>query len=277
MKYTWISGKYIEDQQACIHVSDLAIQRGYGVFDFFRLREKTPFLLSHYLDRFWHSAKELHLKPPVSKKELSLIIHEFIEKNQLENHGIKMILTGGYAQDGYIPMEPNMIIRAYAITMPTPEKYQVGYRVMTNEYQRGTPESKSIDYRHGISLIPRLKERRLDDVLYVSGGIISEFPRSNFFMVDQQDRIVTPKRNILNGITRRVLLQIAREHYVVETRDVLVDELLIAKEAFLTSTTRLVMPVCEIDNHKIGNGIPGQVTKHLTQLMQDLPTDFELI
>ena len=276
MRYTWINGKYIEDQKACIHVSDLAIQRGYGVFDFFRLREKIPFLLSHYLDRFWQSAKELHLKPPVSKNELTLIIHEFIEKNQLRNHGIKMILTGGYAEDGYIPLEPNLIIRAYNITMPTAEKYQAGYRVMTNEYQRGTPESKSIDYRHGISLIPELRERGLDDVLYFSEGVISEFPRSNFFMVDQQDRIITPKGNILNGITRRVLLQVAREHYVVETRDVLVDELLIAQEAFLTSTTRLVMPVCEIDNHKIGKGVPGPITKHLTQLMQELPMDFVL-
>ncbi len=95
-------------------------------------------------------------------------------------------------------------------------------------------------------------------------------------MVDQQDRIVTPNRNILNGITRRVLLQVAREHYTVEVRDVLVDELLIAKEAFLTSTTRLVMPVCEVDNNPIGKGVPGQVTKHLSKLMEELPLDFEL-
>ena len=277
MRYTWVNGKYLDDSQACLHVSDLSIQRGYGVFDFFRLRNKEPFLLSHYLDRFVSSAQELNLMLPMDKQKLSKVIHEFIEKNQLENHGIKLILTGGYSEDGYIPLEPNLIIRAHTIAPPSQEKYQEGYKVMTNEYQRGTPESKTIDYRHGISLIPTIKERGLDDVLYYYEGIISEFPRSNFFMVDQQDRIITPARNILGGITRQVLLQVAGEHYSVEIRDILTDEILIAKEAFLTSTTKLVMPVCEIDDHPIGNGLPGPITQHLAQLIQDLPKDFDLV
>jgi branched-subunit amino acid aminotransferase/4-amino-4-deoxychorismate lyase len=276
MNLTWINGTFVEDKNACLHVSDLAIQRGYGVFDFFRCKQKKPFLLSCYLKRFYNSAQGLNLEVPLEQDEMIPLIYEFIARNQLVDQGIKLILTGGYSEDSYTPTKSNLIIRGHRIKAPTAEQYQKGFRVIINEYQRGTPGCKSIDYRHGISLLPILQERRLDDVLYHFNGVISELPRSNFFIIDQSDRIITPGRNILEGITRSVLLHVAKAYYDVEIRDVFVDELLIAKEAFLTSTTKLVMPICEIDGRPVGDGIPGPITRHLSELMEQLPADFEL-
>ncbi len=290
MNLTWVNGKYLEDEKACLHVSDLAIQRGYGVFDFFAVTRPVPFflktadsqpgkpgkpfLLSSYLDRFFHSARGLNLEVPVSREELNRIIDEFIVKNNLKKHGIKLTLTGGYSEDGYQPVAPNMIIRAHELKIPTKEKYQQGFRVMTHEYQRSTPGYKSLDYRHAIALIPTLKERGLDDVLYCYHGIITEFPRSNFFMVDQNDRIVTPASHILEGITRKAVLRVARDHFEVQERDVFVDELINAKETFLTSSTKSIMPVTQIDGHNIGDG-PGKITRKLSELLFELADDFE--
>ena len=110
MKYTWINGNYIESSQASLHIGDLAIQRGYGIFDFFRCHQGIPFLLPWYLDRFFNSATGLNLVVPISKDELANVIQQLISKNQLMEEGVKMILTGGYAADSYTPLEPNLVI-----------------------------------------------------------------------------------------------------------------------------------------------------------------------
>ncbi len=277
MKYTWINGNYVESSQASLKVGDLAIQRGYGVFDFLRCRQGVPFLLPWYLDRFFNSAAGLNLAVPLSKAELTVVIQEFIDKNQLVDAGVRMLLTGGYATDSYTPLEPNLVISAHRINFPAREKYEQGFKVMTHEYQRESPEAKSINYLQGIQLIPVLKARGLDDVLYHLGGIITEFPRSNIFMVDQQGQLVTPTNNVLAGITRKTVLYLAKEHYSPTLGDITVSELKQAKEVFLTSTTKGIVPVCEIDSQSVGSGSPGAVTQHLAQLLADLPVDFSLV
>ena len=296
MFLTWVNGEYVEDSKACLHVSDLAIQRGYGVFDFFSVmrprpllgghleqegedqlndRSDIPFMLSMYLNRFYASAAGLNMEPPVKKGELKQILIQFIKKNKLDHHGVKLTLTGGYSDDGFTPVTPNMIIRAHKLKRPSPEKYQTGFRVMTHEFQRSAPACKTLDYRHAIALIPTLRKRQLDDVLYHSEGIVTEFPRSNFFMIDRDDRIVTPAKNILEGITRKAVISAAKDHFNVQERDVYLEELKHAKEAFLTSTTKLIMPVCEIDGRLVGSGKPGPLTQKISQLLHQLPIDFE--
>ena len=279
---TWINGRLIEDEKACLHISDLSIQRGYGVFDFFSVNRPgadqystRPFLLTSYLDRFYNSARGLNLTVPYEKEELIEIILEFIRINNLNKHGVKIILTGGYSEDGFTPIKPNLIIRAHNLTTPSKDKYQSGFKIMTHEFQRSTPGYKSLDYRHAISLVPSLKERGLDDILYYSHGVITELPRSNFFMVDHQNNLVTPVSNILRGITRRAVLHLAKDHFNVQERDILIEELQSAKEAFLTSTTKFIMPITEIDGLRVGDGHPGPVTRQLTGLLHQLSQEFE--
>ncbi len=230
--------------------------------------------MPQYLDRFFNSAAELHLTVPLNKPELTLVIQEFIDKNQLVDEGIRMILTGGYSPDSYTPLEPNLVISAHKITFPAQEKYQQGFKVMTHEYQRESPVAKTINYLQGIQLVPVLKAKGLDDVLYHWGGVVTEFPRSNIFMVDQQGQLVTPATNVLAGITRKTILHLAKEHYSPTLRDITVSELKQAKEVFLTSTTKGIVPVCAIDGHPVAEGVPGVVTQHLAQLLGDLAVDF---
>ncbi len=115
-----------------------------------------------------------------------------------------------------------------------------------------------------IWLQPLLKEKQADDFLYHNNGIITECPRSNFFMVSPEGKIVTPANNILSGITRMKVLVLASNHLPIEERDIHIDELQTATEAFITSTTKQIIPVTRINGNEIGNGQVGDTTRKLT-------------
>jgi D-alanine transaminase/branched-chain amino acid aminotransferase len=132
---------------------------------------------------------------------------------------------------------------------------------MTYPHRRQLPDVKTIDYLMAIWLQPLLREKGVDDVLYQGDGVIAECPRSNFFLVTQRGVLVTPGRGVLKGITRMKIIELM----AAEERDVLVDELSTAKEAFITSTTKQVTPVTGIDGKKVGNGEIGPVTRGVSQ------------
>jgi branched-chain amino acid aminotransferase len=110
--------------------------------------------------------------------------------------------------------------------------------------------------------------------LYFKNNIITEFPRSNVFMVTAGNKLVTPAHNILKGITRKNILSIAAEIIPVEERDITVDELLNASEVFLSATTKKIIPIVKIDGQVIANGKPGDVTSLLYQKFMELEKSF---
>lgn len=266
MKYSWINGKFLLKEQAVLQVEDLALQRGYGIFDFFRCPQGRPFLWESHCRRFFYSAKGLRLDPGITKKGLKEVVLELLHRNHTDDCGIKLTLTGGYSQDGYTPCSPNFVITQHHITLPPHKLYNLGCKVITHQYQRELPELKTINYLRGIYLLPQIKAKGAHDVLYYHDGRITEFPRSNFFMVDQHGEILTPGTNILSGITRESVLSIGACR--VRETDVSLNQLLHAAEAFLTSTTKRIMPIVQIDGRAVGTGKPGPITKELMQGLQ---------
>ncbi|MBK9014197.1 MAG: aminotransferase class IV family protein [Saprospiraceae bacterium] len=188
--------------------------------------------------------------------------------NGEQEAGIKIILTGGYADDGYSPEKCNLVI----LEMPPPvypaSKFEQGVKLMLYEHHRTFPSAKSINYIVGIYLLPLQRAAGAEDVLFHSGEDIYETTRANFFIVKNDDTIVTAGEGILQGVTRKKLLEIAKHHFVIEERKPTLEELKSAKEAFITSSTRLLMPVVQVDDMTIGDGKPGSVTRHLLELMK---------
>ncbi len=259
----FVNDRFIEEEKATIQVSDLSIQRGYAAFDFFRTVNKKPLFLNDHLDRFYDSASQLHIEPLHSKEELITIIQKLIHVNNIDTSGIRMILTGGYSDDGYSTANANLILTQQKIYLPTTEKFETGVRIISHEYCRDLPKIKSTNYLMGVWLQQKLKENNADDVLYFKNGIISEFPRSNIFIITKENKIVTPANDILHGITRKKLLDMLLANRTVEIRDISMDELKNAAEIFMTSTTKRLLPVCKIDAIEIGNGKAGIVTTAL--------------
>ncbi|MBO9591691.1 MAG: aminotransferase class IV family protein [Niabella sp.] len=265
MRWTFVNNAFEPEEKATLQTGDLALQRGYAVFDYFRTVDHVPLFLEDYLDRFFHSAQTLFITIPHTRSQVREIIAELIKKNNLPESGIRMIATGGYSPDSYTPVQGNLILQQQPLQLPDMARFESGIRIMTYTYQRDLPAVKSINYLMGIWLQKQLTEKGLDDVLYVQNDIISEFPRANVFIITHGGTLVTPAHNVLAGITRKKILSFAGTLLPVETRDISVSELKTAAEVFMTSTTKRILPVTEIDGVRIGSGTAGPLTRQLQE------------
>jgi D-alanine transaminase/branched-chain amino acid aminotransferase len=249
-QWVYLKDNFVPEQQATLSFRDLAIQRGYGIFDFMRVSGNRILFAEQHLERFYASAEEMHLPVKQSRENLLHIIETVASKNNLPESGIRLTLTGGESADGYSIAEPNLIISQHLFSMPDDAGYSKGIRLVTYEHQRQLPQVKTIDYAKAIWLQPYIREHGGDDVLYHhGGGAITECPRANFFLINSNDELVTPKDFILRGITRANILQLANDNaYQVKERKVNLSELKSAKAAFITSTTKRILPVSKIDD-----------------------------
>lgn len=260
--YVWVNDSFVSSDHALVNITDLAVQRGYGIFDFFKTIDGRPVFLEDHLDRFFRSAVLMRLEMKQSRDEIRNKIHQLIEKNAISDSGIKIILTGGFSPDGFNIAEPNLIITQAEFQIPRTMS-EKGVAVITHEYQRQFSNAKTLDYLQAIWLQPVLKEKKADDVLYHSNGLIRECPRANFFIVTKENEVLTPESDMLKGVSRKHILEIASGMYKTEAREVSLEELRNAKEAFITSTTKNILPVVQVDGRTLGSGSPGEVTRAL--------------
>jgi D-alanine transaminase/branched-chain amino acid aminotransferase len=266
----YVNSDFVSMEKASLQVTDLAIQRGFAIFDFFRTVNFIPLFLDDYLSRFYKSADQIGLNAGKSAAELRQVIAELISKNDIPEVGYKIILTGGCSDDGYHPAQPNFMILPYKLDMLALNVSNKSFNLVTYEYRRELPTIKSTNYLVGVWLARQVEQRKADDVLYVKDGIITEAPRSNIFIVSKEGSVVTPKEDVLEGITRKKIIELASRKLKVELRKVTEDELYSAAEVFLTSTTKRVTPVIKINDSVIGNGKPGEITQMLLQQFMEL-------
>lgn len=265
--YVSINGQLTPADQASLKVGDLSVQRGYGIFDFFKTLEGRPVFLEAHLDRFFRSAEAMRLPLSMGREGLLTMIEELMKANAIPDSGVRLTLTGGYSPDGYTLAAPNLVITQQPLIINT-AALSKGIRLITYEHVRQMPEVKTIDYLMAIWLQPRIKAHNADDVLYQKEGIVTECPRSNFFMVTAEGKVATPKKNILQGVTRGKLLELGKGSLAIEERDISLEDIRSAKEAFITSTTKYLLPVTAVNGHPVGNGNPGPVTAQLLELLQ---------
>ena len=175
---------------------------------------------------------------------------------------MRLLATGGHTSlDGYTISPANIFFQAMSYPV-FPEHFSTnGVKMMLDDYVREYPLVKSTNYIHGIQLKKKLKETGNDFVLFHHDGFISESDRSNFFIINQDAALQTSKNNILHGISRHNIIEIMKKEMTVVIRDITIEDLSNAKEAFITSSAKGVMPAISIDNHPIGAGKPGEQTQ----------------
>ena len=266
-RWTFLNDGFVPEREACLHYKDLALQRGYGAFDFFRVKNQHPLFPDAHLERFLQSAKQLHLEPGAGIPRLKELIAELIKKNGITDGGIRLTLTGGYSTDGFKPGKPNLLISQQDFLPPSPTETEVGISLITHPHQRQLPEVKSIDYLMAIWLQPIIQAKKAQDVLYHNNGWLRECPRSNFFIVDAQGVLATPAIEVLKGITRKRIISMAENMLEVSEREIHLDELHQCREAFICSTTKGVLPVRVIDGIELGGNFP--VARNLSKLLKE--------
>lgn len=262
--FVLVNDTIFSEEEATLKITDLAIQRGYGIFDFLKTVGGKPIFLEDHLDRFYSSAEQMRLNVKQNRSQLTESLYALIEKNKLFESGIRITLTGGYSPDGFnIASESNIIITQVDFVINRNFEKSIG--IMTYDYQRQFASAKTLDYLKAIWLQPIMKERGDDDILYHDNGMLRECPRANFFMVNEKNEILTSKSNILKGVTRKHILKFGSENFKMDERELTMDDLRHAKEAFISSTTKNILPVTKIDGRILSEGKPGPITRALME------------
>ncbi|MDB4927293.1 aminotransferase class IV [Mucilaginibacter sp.] len=267
-KYTIVNEEFLPAATASVLITDLAVQRGYGIFDFFKTIDGEPVFVEDHLDRFYNSAAAMRLPVDKSREELKSLLFTLIKKNGLLDSGIKITLTGGYSTDGYTLAKPNMIITQQPLTI-NKELNTRGIKLITHPHQRQLAEVKTLDYLMAIWLQPLIKQKGADDVLYHNHGMVKECPRANFFIVTQDNQVITSADKILKGIVRKQVLNLYIDGITIREKEISLEDLKQCKEAFITSSTKNILPVTEIDGQIIGNGHAGDVTIALAEKLKE--------
>ncbi len=267
--YAFLNDEFVDYKDAMLHVSDLAIQRGFGIFDFFKVVKGNPIFLEEHLTRFMRSAKEMGLPVRYSISELKSLMISLLNKNQMPNSGVKIILTGGYSEDAFSLAEPNLLITQSLFTI-NQEAQEKGIKVISVNHQRQLPDIKTIDYLMAIKMLPKMKEQGAEDILYFNNEWITECPRANFFIVTKSGEILTPQKNVLAGVSRQRILALSGKEFTIRACDISLQDVYEAQEAFISSTTKNILPVVSIDDYSFGDGTPGPITRSLKQKYNEL-------
>jgi branched-subunit amino acid aminotransferase/4-amino-4-deoxychorismate lyase len=264
----YLNGQILPPGNFTIAINDLGLLRGYAIFDFCRTANGKPFLLPQYLTRFRNSARLMDLDLAYSNEQITSAVYELLEMGKLPFAGIRFLLTGGYTEDSFTPERTNFMITIEDLSQVPAEVTENGVKLMSYEYQREMAEVKTTNYTTALRLRKSLQQQYAYDILYHSRGNVLELTRSNFFIV-KDNTVITAATDILKGITRQTVLNLAQAKYNVEVREVKITELAQADEAFFTGTNKKIVPVVQVDDLKIGNGKAGKVTRALYQAFLD--------
>lgn len=261
MKYQVINGKIVSAEEALIPTNDLGMLRAYGAFDYFRVLENVPVFVEDHVDRLYHSLDVLDLEIKYSKEEICDLCQKLVDKNNVGEAGLRILVTGGYSEDGFTPTEPNLYIMMHSLPNVPEEHFEQGAKLLTSPYQRDVPSVKTIIYIQSVHFRKKMRAQNAVEVLYHWKGNITECSRSNIFFIDQEGTLVTPRHGMLRGITRKKVLELAEPLMPIAQRAVHMEELAQMRECFITSSTKGVMPIVSIDDTIIADGKPGVLTQ----------------
>lgn len=280
MTKIYLNGEFVPRDEARVSVYDHGLLYGDGVFEGIRAYDGKVFKLEQHVDRLYDSARAIALDPPLTKEELTDAILETLRVNDLTDAYIRPIFTRGIGDLGLDPRkcpEPNTIIITQQWEAMYGDLYDDGLRAVTAGVKRNPPEAlppniKSLNYLNNILAKIQANDADADEAIFLDvNGKVSEGSGDNVFVV-KDGAIRTPTTlNNLKGITRRTVIDLARDRgYEVTETDLGLFDIYTADEVFVTGTAAEVAPITEIDSRAVGDGDPGPVTRELMDGFSDL-------
>jgi len=272
----WHNGELVAWEDAKVHVLSHGLHYGTGVFEGIRAYETTRgtaiFRHQDHLDRLFNSAQLYYMPIPYTREELRQATHELLIANGLRECYIRPIVFRGYGTMGLLPLEAPVDVSIAAWPWGAylgEESGRNGIRAKVSTWRRlpsdsVNPQAKaSGTYLNSIlAKIEATKAGYEEAILLDPAGFVCEGSGENLFMV-AEGQVVTPSlaSGALDGISRRSLIQIATDlDYEVVERSIARAELYLADEVFVTGTAAELVPLREVDDHVIGEGVRGPVT-----------------
>lgn len=271
MKTYFVDGQFLPADKAVIPVTDLSVLRGYGVCDIMRTFSGRPYFLEAHVARLVNSAKEIGLDLPWTSEEIIDWILKTLEKNQpVDEVNIRCIITGGSSPDYFNPTGPPRLIILVTDLKKLPDWwYEKGVKVITIRQERPMPDAKVTAYIPAALALKDAQKQHAIEAIYVNGeNHVLEGTTSNLFIFTE-GCLVTPKDDVLKGITRKAILDLASRFFKVIERPVGLDEMRCAQEVFISGTNKSIVPVINVDDAIISDGTPGKNTKLLMQQMDN--------
>lgn len=273
MKYCYFNGKIVRKNEICLDLYDSGFLRGYAVFDVMRIYNSKPFLLADHFKRLLDSARIFNLLLPVSQKEFKNIIFKLIKKNNIKEAVVRTILTGGNIHGNGQKNFTFIVFFENFISLPN-TAYKKGVRIIMLNFKRPIPEAKHTDYAMALASRQKMLKKRALELLYIFGEEIFECSTSNIFIV-KNNILITPKNNILKGVTRKLVLNLAKKNKIrAKEMKISFNDLKNADEVFLTATNKEIVPIVIVDNVKIKDGKVGNMTIKLMSLFKKYTEDF---
>jgi branched-chain amino acid aminotransferase len=281
----WMNGELVAGEDAKVPVLTHALHYGTGVFEGIRAYE-TPrgtaiFRHSDHLDRLYRSARMYFMEIPYSKEELRAATHEVIARNGLRSCYIRPLVYRGAGPMGLYPLDcpVEVLIAVWEWGAYLGEEgKQRGVRAKVSSWQRiGSdaliPAAKATgQYLNSVLAKIEADKAGYEEAILLDGrGMVCEGTGENLFVV-RDGRIATPgfPNDILGGINRLSAIRIAQDlGYEVVERDIARGELYFADEVFMTGTAAELTPIREIDDHPVGGGEPGPITRAVQDIFED--------
>ncbi|MBP7964703.1 MAG: aminotransferase class IV [Caldilineaceae bacterium] len=268
--YVSINGRLVPPDAATVSVFNPAIYGAFGIYESMQMRDGVIFHFDDHLDRLITSARLISLPLAGDAATIAGWTAAMIEAHRqelppgaAETATIRLFAVGASGLDEL----PQTFIWLQALSRPQPDDYVKGLGAVTFHGERAIPQSKSLN-----TLVNTLAKHKAtaagenEGLLVDRQGNVAEGGSSNLFVVQDGVLILPPDETILAGVTSQIVLMLAAEHGIpVARRPIPLAGMAQWDEAFLTSTSRHVLPLVRVDGVAVGAGVPGPVTQGLTR------------
>ncbi len=281
----WMNGEYVAWEDAKIHVLTHGLHYGTGVFEGVRCydTEIGPAIFRHtdHLDRLYASAELYYMPIPYGREQLRQATLELIARNGFRECYVRPIVFRGYGTMGLFPLDAPVDVCVATWQWAAylgEESKRAGVRAKVSSWRRISSDSliphAKASGQYLNSILAKIESHKAgyeEAILLDEHGGVCEGSGENVFVV-RDGRILTPPQTagILDGINRKAAIQIARDLGLeVVERDLARSELYLADEVFMTGTAAELVPVVEIDDHAVGAGAPGDITRGVQSAFDD--------
>ncbi len=271
----FVGGRYMPVAEAAIPITDWGFLRSDATYDVVTVWEGAYFRLDAHLERFQRSCKRWRLDPGLGPAQITDVLSQCVRLSGLRASYVEMICTRGKPPWG--SRDPRQAVNQfYAFAVPyvwlaNAQQREHGLHIMVSDVRRipassVDPTAKNYHWNDLTMGLFGALDAGADSVLLVdAAGNVVEGPGFNIFCVSR-GAVVTPSEGMLEGVSRRTVIEMARSLGLeVQLRVLSADELRGAEEVFLSTSGGGVLPVTRVDQHLIGDGNPGPITRKLVQ------------
>ena len=275
MNAVFLNGKLVPLEQANVSVLDRGFIFGDGVYELVPVYSRVPFRLDEHLTRLERSLGEAKIRNPYSRAQWRSHVYQLIDAQPFDDQGVYFQVTRGVAKrDHAFPkgLEPTVFMMSNPLVSPPAAQVENGSSAVTAQDNRWLRcDIKSISLIGNCLLRQLSAEAGAAETILFRDGKLTEASASNVFIVKRGVIQSPPKSNlILPGITYDVVTELAHANKLpIEFREVGEGDVRAADEIWVTSSSKEVLAIVELDGKRVGDGRPGPVFRRMFQLYQE--------